>query len=137
MQHKPVQTSIFISPGFFRVSCIVEGKRIQLGIGVLTKRICYYPLLLLNRYFLTNGYYSPISTAHAISRWSRLNQSQQQGRHYRICLARHFSDLCQRGINEREAQQRKQYYHCLSPNTYSEPLGNDVPTHLANACVRF
>ena len=45
--------------------CLVsalDGKRIQFGIGILTKRICYYPLLLLNRYFLTNNYYSPISS---------------------------------------------------------------------------
>ena len=43
------------------VSALV-GKRIHFGIGILTKRICYYPLLLVNRYFLTNDYYSPIST---------------------------------------------------------------------------
>ena len=45
--------------------CLVsalDGKRIQFGIGILTKRICYYPLLLLNHYFLTNDYYLPIST---------------------------------------------------------------------------
>ena len=45
--------------------CIVsalDGKRIQFGIGILTKQICYYPLLLLNRYFFTNDYYSSIST---------------------------------------------------------------------------
>ena len=44
--------------------CLVsalDGIRIQFGIGILTKRICYYPLLLVNRYFLTNDYYSPIS----------------------------------------------------------------------------
>ena len=44
--------------------CLVsalDGKRIQFGMGILSKRICYYPLLLLNRYFLTNNYYSPIS----------------------------------------------------------------------------
>ena len=38
--------------------CLVsalDGKRIQFGCGILTKRICYYPLLL-NRYFLTNDY---------------------------------------------------------------------------------
>ena len=45
--------------------CLVsalDGKRIQFGIGILTKRICYYPLCLLKRYFLTNDYYSPISS---------------------------------------------------------------------------
>ena len=44
----------------------LDGKRIQFGIGILTKRICYYPLFLLNRYFLTNDYYSPISTIKAL-----------------------------------------------------------------------
>ena len=36
--------------------CLVSAldrKRIQFGMGILTKRICCYPLLLLNRYFLT------------------------------------------------------------------------------------
>ena len=45
--------------------CLVsalDGERIQFGIGILTKRICYYPLLLVNRYFLTNDYYLPISS---------------------------------------------------------------------------
>ena len=45
--------------------CLVsalDGKRMQFEIGILTKRICYYPLLLLNRYFLTNDYYLPISS---------------------------------------------------------------------------
>ena len=48
--------------------CLVsalDGKRIQFGIGILTKRICYYPLLLVNRYFLTNDYYSPISKTYS------------------------------------------------------------------------
>ena len=39
--------------------CLVsalDGKRIQFGIGILTKRICCYLLFLLNRYFLTNDY---------------------------------------------------------------------------------
>ena len=45
-----------------------DGKRIQFGIGILTKRICYYPLLLVNRYFLTNDYYSPISTRPVVFR---------------------------------------------------------------------
>ena len=42
-------------------SLALDGKRIQFGIGILTKRICYYPLLFVNHYFLTNDYYSPIS----------------------------------------------------------------------------
>ena len=49
--------------------CLVsalDGKRIQFGIGILTKRICYYPLLLVNRHFLTNDYYSPISTMNLL-----------------------------------------------------------------------
>ena len=49
--------------------CLVsalDGKQMQFAIGVLTKRICYYALLLVNRYFLTNDYYSPISTALCI-----------------------------------------------------------------------
>ena len=49
--------------------CVVsalDGKGIQFGIGNLTKRICYYPLLLLNRYFLTNDYYSPISILNTL-----------------------------------------------------------------------
>ena len=62
---KPVFFAWFI----FRVSCIVDGKRIQFGIGILTKRICYYPLLLVNRYFLTNDYYSPISNRPIYAQW--------------------------------------------------------------------
>ena len=59
---------VFFAWFSFRVSCIVDGKRIQFGIGILTKRICYYPILLVNRYFLTNDYYSPISiTSTAVS----------------------------------------------------------------------
>ena len=44
--------------------CVVstlDGKRIPFGIGILTKQICYYPLLFLNHYFSTNDYYSLIS----------------------------------------------------------------------------
>ena len=41
-----------------------QTNSLQFGIGILTKRICYYPLLLLNRYFSTNDYYSPISTRY-------------------------------------------------------------------------
>ena len=55
--------------------CLVlalDGKRIQFGIGILTKRICYYPLLLLNRYFVTNDYYSPISTCFPVLTLTRL-----------------------------------------------------------------
>ena len=56
---------VFFAWFSFRVSCVVDGKRIQFGIGILTKQICYYPLLLVNRYFLTNDYYSPISIVGA------------------------------------------------------------------------
>ena len=48
----------------------------QFGIGILTKRICYYPILLVNRYFLTNdtirpslqyGFQRNVSTSHALA----------------------------------------------------------------------
>ena len=44
----------------------LDDKRIQFGIVILTKRVCYYLLLLVNRYFLTNDYYSLISIVHGV-----------------------------------------------------------------------
>ena len=45
----------------------LDNKRIPFGIVILTKQICYYLLLLVNRYFLTNDYYSLISIMWLVS----------------------------------------------------------------------
>ena len=80
MRRKSVQTSIFISPGFhFEYLVLQDGKQIQSGIDILTKRICYYPLLLLNRYFLTSDYYSPISNARLFDGFCSLRPGADPG----------------------------------------------------------
>ena len=62
----------------------LDGKQIPFGIGILIKRICYYPLLFLNRYFVTNDYYSPISTCFLVLTLTRLPNDE--------CVTKSFWD---------------------------------------------